>query len=606
MIYIENNSLNNGHIIEVTPEMFEKAANDFSEGNEILKELLKFCFENNIKTTSCCSGHNGNKRPYVQFEFDDNNMKAILKMLKQLSLDDAISNFAFTKQPGVTSSFLVSMENDKYNEGFEQILEALKCEKEIEIDDIEQRRQLIVKSMKNHNVLNSYLEIQEENDSIAIGVGDEYLEIFPDEQKTIQWTEGTQLAEYSKDSSEVDSTLRKLESKTKNIEYLKEHPYDSKKINELWNNRDNFSTMEMNAAATMERNYEYGEKNVAVINVLPGSSIESVANEIMQLHQYGQACIVNFNSFVIDSRDYSNPDDIVQAYMQDYQKNKIERESKNKNESNNVTIESSGDSTLDVKKYDINNHSTEEINSSVKEKQKTIVELEYDEEYEQNRVNLESIRGINRSRRRDNLNEGINERLDKIEKALEDGQFISEEDWKFAVRHGGGPYQRTGGGDFRRIDIMKAKEANHFTTRKYIEDEKYNAIKNQKRIKDLENNLLDNLENQIYAGDYNKERFTKVTETIKNLRDLSYNLPQVDTESVKQPNLRTDEEIANNDRQLDVLKNELQLENDAYENELKQIEMATKEVKKSEIDSEISAIRTEITKEKDISKQEER
>ena len=34
---MENNSLNNGHIIEVTPDMFERAANDFSEGNENLK-----------------------------------------------------------------------------------------------------------------------------------------------------------------------------------------------------------------------------------------------------------------------------------------------------------------------------------------------------------------------------------------------------------------------------------------------------------------------------------------------------------------------------------------------------------------------------------------
>lgn len=128
---MEKDSLNNGHIIEITPDMFEKAANDFSEGNEVLKELLTFCFLHDIKTTACCSGHNGQKRPYVQFEFNDKNMKSILKMLKQLSLDDAISNFSFTKQPEVTSSFCVSMQDDKYNEGFEQILEALKYEKKL-------------------------------------------------------------------------------------------------------------------------------------------------------------------------------------------------------------------------------------------------------------------------------------------------------------------------------------------------------------------------------------------------------------------------------------------------------------------------------------------
>ena len=228
----------------------------------------------------CCSGHNGQKRPYVQFEFNDKNMKSILKMLKQLSLDDAISNFSFIKQPDVTSSFCVSMQDYKYSEGFEQILEALKYEKEIVISDLDQTRQLIVKSMQNHSVSNSYLEIQEENDSIAIGAGDEYLSVFASDQETIPWTEGTQLAEYSKDSNEVNTTLRKLESRTKNIEYLTEHPYDSEKINDFWNDRDNVGTIERNPTATMERQYEYGERNVAVVDVLAGSSIESLAKEV--------------------------------------------------------------------------------------------------------------------------------------------------------------------------------------------------------------------------------------------------------------------------------------------------------------------------------------
>ena len=321
---MENDSLNNGHIIEVTPDMFKKAANDFSEGNEALKELLTFCFENGIKTTSCCSGHNGEKRPYVQFEFNDNNMKSILKMLKQLSLDDAISNFSFTKQPNVTSNFCVSMQDDKYNEGFRQILEALKYEKEIEISDLNKTRQLIVKSMQNHSVSNSYLEIQEENSSIAIGVGDEYLSVFSPQQEIIPWVDGTRMVEYSKNSGEANSTLNKLESKTKNIKYLAEHPYDSKKINDFWKNNDSIETLEMNPAATIERQHEYGERNVVVVDVLAGSRIESLAKEIMQLHQYGQACTTNFNSFVIDSRDYANPDEIVKAYLQEVEKHRIE------------------------------------------------------------------------------------------------------------------------------------------------------------------------------------------------------------------------------------------------------------------------------------------
>ena len=58
-------NLNNGHVLEVTKDMFEKAAIDFSEGNENLRKLLMYCFENNIKTSGCCSGHNGKTRPYI-------------------------------------------------------------------------------------------------------------------------------------------------------------------------------------------------------------------------------------------------------------------------------------------------------------------------------------------------------------------------------------------------------------------------------------------------------------------------------------------------------------------------------------------------------------
>lgn len=347
---MEKDNLNNGHIIEITPDMFEQAANDFSEGNQKLKELLIFCFENGIKTTSCCSGHNGEKRPYVQFEFNDSNMKAILKMLKQLTLGDAINNLTFTNQPGVTSIFCISMQNDRYNDGFEHILEALKSEKEVELSELDTTRQLIVKSLQNHIIPHSYLEIQEENDSIAVAVSDDYLPVLSYEQETTPWTEETELAEYRKDSNEANRTLRRLESRTKNTKYLIEHPYDKEKINDFWSDRDNTGTIEMNPAATVERQYEYGERNVAVLDVLAGSSIESLANEIMQLHQYGQASITRFNSFMIDSRDYTSPDEIVHAYMQEYEKRRIERGAKNEK---NVTIEDVGDAVKGVKISDV-------------------------------------------------------------------------------------------------------------------------------------------------------------------------------------------------------------------------------------------------------------
>lgn len=369
-----NENLNNGHIIEITPDMFEQASNDFSEGNKKLKKLLMFCFENGIKTTSCCSGHNGEKRPYVQFELNEQNMKAILKMLKQLSLGDVINNLTFTNQPGVTSRFCISMQDDKYNEGFEQILEALKSEKEVELSELDTTRQLIVKSVRNHNIPNSYLDLQEDTDSVSIAVGGDYLPVFSIEEEPKPWMEDSWMLEYKKDSEEADRTLRRLESRTKNSRYLKKYPYDKEKINEFWQDRDTTkSTIEMVPEATLERQYEYGERNVVVVDVRLGSNIESLANEIMQLHQYGQACITMFNSFVIDSRDYTNPEEIVQEYMQEYKKHKLERE--NKNKTNNVTVKEVTDATKDVKISDINNQ-IGEIKQAVKEEQQPRVELD--------------------------------------------------------------------------------------------------------------------------------------------------------------------------------------------------------------------------------------
>ena len=313
-------NLNTGHVVKVTPEIFEQAAIDFSEGNEKLKELLSFCFENGIETKGCCSGHNGKQRPYILFAFNDENLQSILKILKQISIEDIVSNISFTKQPGVISTFCVSMHNDKFNEGFEQILSALKYEKEVDLCDLDETRQLMLKSVKNHSISNSYLEIQEEKDAIAVAVGDEYLSVLPVKKEIKPWTEDTYLVEDEKNSTEIKKTLIKLESKTKNEKYKVEYPYDNKKVNEFWEERQNSTILERNLSATVERQYEYGERNVEVVDVFPGANIEALANEIMQLHQYGNACITRFNTFVIDTRDYTTPQEIVEAY-----KNEIKR-----------------------------------------------------------------------------------------------------------------------------------------------------------------------------------------------------------------------------------------------------------------------------------------
>ena len=341
---MEKDSLNDGHVKEVTPDMFEKAANDFSEGNEALKKLLEYCFENGIKTQACCSGHEGKKMPYIQFELDENNMGAILKMLKHLSLGDIITNFSFVKQPGVTSHFHVSMDKDKYNEGFEQILGALQQEKEVEISDLDNTTQQIVKSMQKHSVLNSYMEIGENKDNISIAVDSQYSMVLPYNGKEKPWTENTQIIEGRKDSFEINRTLRKLEASTKNYEFMKKHPYNKEKIENFWNNKDNARAIQINALATRERQGEYHESNVVSVDISLGSRLEDVVEQIMQLQQAGQACVTRFNSFEIDSRDNTSAEEILEAYNKDWEMHQVRR----KEETEDISLDEIREATEEL------------------------------------------------------------------------------------------------------------------------------------------------------------------------------------------------------------------------------------------------------------------
>ena len=218
---MEKGSLNTGDTIKVTPEIFEKAADDFSEGNKGLRELLMYCFENDIKTIGCCSGHNGETTPYIAFELSDQNMQPILKMLKNINVTNAFECLILTKQPGVVSNFAIHMKDhtldQEATDAFERVLRALQDEKEVEVSDLKENRQAIINSMQNHRIPNSYFEIQEDEDAIALIIGKEYFSVLEEGKRTRPWREGACLAEYLKkaDGDELSKTLHRLEVSTK-------------------------------------------------------------------------------------------------------------------------------------------------------------------------------------------------------------------------------------------------------------------------------------------------------------------------------------------------------------------------------------------------------
>ena len=83
-------SFNTGHVVEtIAEESWEQAARDFSEGNEDLRKLLLYCFQNNLETKACCAGHperfdGVNGTPYILFEYNENSSQAILSIIKKL------------------------------------------------------------------------------------------------------------------------------------------------------------------------------------------------------------------------------------------------------------------------------------------------------------------------------------------------------------------------------------------------------------------------------------------------------------------------------------------------------------------------------------------
>ena len=190
-------------------------------------------------------------------------------------------------------------------------------------------------------------------------------------------------------------------------------------------------------------------------------------------------------------------------------------------------------------------------------------------QYDENKQNLQSIDEITRSRARDVLRKGVDERMDAIELAKANGQFISEEDWKFAMRHGGGPYQRTGGGDFRRIDLMRTKESNHFKTAQYIEKQKHAAIDKQNQVEELVQSRLDTLDDYLRAGGDSNDKIHEIVDQVDALKQLSSTLPKVDTD-IRQPYLRSDEEIAANQNSIKHFEKELKRQDSEYENEIEQ------------------------------------
>ena len=325
----ENRNLNTGEVVEyIPPELYEQAARDFSEGNENLRKLLMYCFKNNIKTKACCSGHNGKYDPYILFDINDNNLNQILKILKYLKLDNVFSLIRLLKIPGESFDLGVYLKPNRADKGFEFLLETLQKE-EVSINELDANRQTMLKTLLKHADPGKWIEVLERKSTLTIAVSKEYADIFPINVNLSMWWGQGYSAVLQKGSKGASEILRNIESRVKNNLFLLKYPYKKQLIDQILKNED--STVNLNPEATLVRKIETGESGVVIAEPKEGTTINRLAEEIIRLQEYGCACIVTFDGFQIDTRDYDNSEKIIKAYNK-------ELEIREKNQSNQSLI----------------------------------------------------------------------------------------------------------------------------------------------------------------------------------------------------------------------------------------------------------------------------
>lgn len=78
-------------------EELKKNIHIWAEGSQELEELLKTCYEYDLKTLYCCKGHKEkNKTPYLVLSFDNNKQEVLKKLaLNTLKKDNGSLTFSY-------------------------------------------------------------------------------------------------------------------------------------------------------------------------------------------------------------------------------------------------------------------------------------------------------------------------------------------------------------------------------------------------------------------------------------------------------------------------------------------------------------------------------
>ena len=87
-VELEDYSFGQAYYGEVPEELISKYAALFGEGSKKLTKLLLFCWNNNIRTFTCCKGHEGKGPGYIGFLPDEELAKYLIEIIDQLMINE--------------------------------------------------------------------------------------------------------------------------------------------------------------------------------------------------------------------------------------------------------------------------------------------------------------------------------------------------------------------------------------------------------------------------------------------------------------------------------------------------------------------------------------
>lgn len=116
-----------------------KIAEQFAEGDILLRDTLLKLWESGIKTSSCCSGDNGEKIAYINLIMDENSWNLIQCICNYIYFlgDDIELSFVSTNNK-VYNTFGIYMKNEKIKNQLLNFISTF-CESKYQMEDIKSR-----------------------------------------------------------------------------------------------------------------------------------------------------------------------------------------------------------------------------------------------------------------------------------------------------------------------------------------------------------------------------------------------------------------------------------------------------------------------------------